>query len=70
MAGRVAALDAATLRAHRLSRGPGFHLVEEILFESEEAYLAQMKAKYARARKYPLPGLAQALAEAGVNLPY
>lgn len=70
MLGRVADFSRETLIAHREARGQGFHLINELLFETEEEYFDFVREKYAKAQAIHFPGFLDRMTALNTEVPY
>lgn len=70
MVGRVPNFERETLLAHREARGRGFHLINEILLESEAEYFEYVADKYKGSGERTLGEFVAALKRLGTPLPY
>lgn len=70
LVGWVENFEPETLKAYKAMKGRSRHVVDWLLLENEEAYLAHLKARYARARYVRIPAFCEKLRQLGIEHPY
>ena len=70
LAGRVVGFDKETLLEHRRAKGKGFHLVDRLLYESEEDFNAAFGKKFPEETQFAVPQFEEKLKSLGFEIPY